>query len=222
MGNSESKSMTPEDCIARLFEKTVVNSDGTRELCMPHWEPNTFSPRCDYGFDEVAASKPASGCDRFRMTWKTTSDRDSAVRSFNDLYEKLCAIMESDVQFSDGDSVREQLSPAQFTVWDKHIRDFDAQETDELADISTKTADGESCTDEETKALNDHLGKVFAEAGDRVGGVCAYDVVVHAQRLCKLKTLDAPKTVIDNEANGLAQSLAINMFSDRMDSEMEK
>lgn len=222
MSNCESKSMTPEDCIARLFENTVVNPDGTRELRLPHWEPNTFCPRCDYCFNEDEASKPASCCDRFRMTWKTTADRDSAVRSFNDLYEKLCTILKSGVQLSNGDAIREQLSPAQFTVWDKYIRDFDAQETEELADISTKTADGESCTDEETKALNDHLGKVFAEAAERVGGVCAYDVVVHAQRLCKLRVLDAPKTVIDNEVNWLAQSLAINLFSDRMDSETKE
>ena len=190
---------------------------------MPHWEPNTFSPRCDYCFDEAAARRPASDCDRFRMTWKITAECDSAVRSFNDLYEKLCAILESGVRLSNGDTVREQLPPKLFTVWDKYIRDFDTQETDELTDISTKTADGESCTGEETKALSDHLGKVFAEAVERVGGICAYDVVVHAQRLCKLRMLlDAPKTVIDNEANGLAQSLALNMFSDRMDSEMEE
>lgn len=54
---------------------------------------------------------------------------------------------------------------------------------------------------------------IRTDAEERIGKkLCAYEVVFHARRLCRLMNLGAPKVVIDSEARTFAAAMAVNRF----------
>ena len=58
---------------------------------------------------------------------------------------------------------------------------------------------------------NAYRDAIHADANHRIGnGIAAYDVVIRAKRLCRLMSLKAPEIIINNEANLLAQAIAIH------------
>lgn len=93
------------------------------------------------------------------------------------------------------DSVRsaadaEALPEAQKTVWNTYIRDFET----------------------------DDMDAILAEAEGRVGsGVAAYDVILRANRLCRLMSLGAPRVIIQGEASLFAQAMVIHSYCEEME-----
>ena len=125
-------------------------------------------------------------------------------------------------------------------VRDFETEKFDADVIDEISDrldtirdvrqASKRVADGEdvgqmeitllkdyidvTVSGEERKMYDDYLNAIYADCERRVGdNICAYDVVIRAQRLCRLFSLNASKIVIDNEARYLAAAMVIHKFA---------
>lgn len=48
-------------------------------------------------------------------------------------------------------------------------------------------------------------------------GLCGYEIIRHSQRLCRLFSLNAPQTVIENEERMLIASLTIHSFGERIE-----
>lgn len=98
-----------------------------------------------------------------------------------------------------------------------------------LAELGKEYDRLKSSLDENKDLLSDAQLKVWntyirgigsvnpTEAQKRVGNnVAAYDVVIRAQRLCKLMSLEAPKVIINHEANLLAQAMVIHSYAKSM------
>lgn len=61
-----------------------------------------------------------------------------------------------------------------------------------------------------------------AEVIGRVSnGPCGYELIRHSQRLCRLLSLEAPESVIQNEKRMLFASLAIHEFGERIEKATE-
>ena len=70
---------------------------------------------------------------------------------------------------------------------------------------------GTNITEKEKAIYNAYRDAIHADANHRIGnGIAAYDVVIRAKRLCRLMSLKAPEIIINNEANLLAQAIAIH------------
>ena len=61
-----------------------------------------------------------------------------------------------------------------------------------------------------------------AEVIGRVSeGPCGYELIRHSQRLCRLLSLEAPESVIQNEERMFFASLAIHEFGERIEKATE-
>ena len=79
-----------------------------------------------------------------------------------------------------------------------------------------------SVSESEEALLDEYLDAIHYEAAQRVGvSEVAYDVVVRAQRLCRLLSLGAPEIILRNEANLLAQAMAIHKYCVTMETVRE-
>lgn len=162
--------------------------------------------------------------DQFIMSW----DKDALGRltaEFEALYtglERIAGVY--DQLTGDEESVRAILgSPELFDVWRAYIRDWDLGGLDEKAaaavekSISLDGGEGELSEEEERLAAHYHSAYVEAIAADskrRVGeNICAYDMILHAKRLCRLLSLEAPPIIIRHEARMLIQYMALHAFS---------
>ena len=124
---------------------------------------------------------------RCRMDWNK-ADRDAALRLFESCYETM---RELAPKFN---SIRasgaEALPEAQKAFWNAYLRDFESDDND----------------------------AVCAEAEERVGqSPAAYDMIIRAQRLCRLMALKAPEIIIRGEANLFAQALVIHTYCREME-----
>lgn len=117
-----------------------------------------------------------------RMNWNK-ADLENVLRQ----YENCCDTMrEIAPKF---DSIRssgtEVLPEAQKAFWNTYLRDFASEDIDAIC----------------------------AEAEERVGkGPAACDVIIRAQRLCRLMSLEAPEIIIRGEANLFAQALVVHGY----------
>lgn len=85
------------------------------------------------------------------------------------------------------------------------IEDFQKQMIAEYVDVSV--------TDEEKKYREEYFRQIRKDAKNRIGNnICAYDTVIRARRLCKLKSMKAPKIVIDNEARQFAAAFMLHEY----------
>ena len=58
-----------------------------------------------------------------------------------------------------------------------------------------------------------YMERMHKAAEDRVGkGICAYDVIFRARRLCRLMNLHAPRIVVRNEARVLVAALVLHEY----------
>lgn len=70
-----------------------------------------------------------------------------------------------------------------------------------------------SVTDEERYLYHRYERNIREAAQKRIGGkLCAFEVVFHARRLCRLMNLKAPRCIVDSEARSLAGAMALNRF----------
>lgn len=66
----------------------------------------------------------------------------------------------------------------------------------------------------EAKTKQELNAEVIGRVSD---GPCGYELIRHSQRLCRLLSLDAPKSVVQNEERMLFASLAIHMFGEKIE-----
>ena len=117
-----------------------------------------------------------------RMNWNE-EDRDAVLRQYESCFETMRKIAPK------FDSIRssgaEALSEAQRAFWNTYLGDF----------------------------ASDDIDAICAEAEERVGkGPAACDVIIRAQRLCRLMSLEAPEIILRGEANLFAQALVIHAY----------
>ena len=122
-----------------------------------------------------------------RMRW-TEADRDAVLRLFESCYETMREIAPK------FDSIRssgaEVLPEAEKQFWNTYLRDFASGDIDAIC----------------------------AEAEERVGkSPAACDLIIRAQRLCRLMSLEAPEIIIRGEANLFAQALVIHGYCREME-----
>lgn len=162
--------------------------------------------------------------DQFIMTW----NEDALVQltaEFEALYaglERIAGVY--DQLAGDEESVREILgSPELFDIWHAYIRGWDlsglAEKAVAAVEKSISLDGGEGKLSEEEEQLADQYHDAYVEAitadsRRRVGeNICAYDMVLHAKRLCRLLSLEAPPIIIRHEAQMLIQYMALHAFS---------
>lgn len=70
-----------------------------------------------------------------------------------------------------------------------------------------------SVSDSEKLLYENYRNTIYNECENRLGRkMYAYQVIIRAKRLCKLYSLEAPKTVTDNEGRLLATALTLHYF----------
>ena len=117
-----------------------------------------------------------------RMNWNK-ADLENVLRQ----YENCCDTMKKIAEKYDSirSSGAEVLPEAEKQFWNTYLRDF----------------------------ASDDIDAICAEAEERVGqSPAAYDVIIRAQRLCRLMALHAPEIIIRGEANLFAQALVIHGY----------
>ncbi len=99
----------------------------------------------------------------------------------------------------------------------------------EIKEISKNISEGKEVSESEKEFLKSYMDvsvsrkekmyyekyikAIYVDAELRVGnGVCAYDLVMRAKRLCRLMSLDAPDAVLRIEARTLAATLVLHKF----------
>ena len=123
-----------------------------------------------------------------RMNWNE-ADRDAVLRLFESCFGTMKKIAEKYDSFrSEADA--EILPEAEKRFWNTYLRDF----------------------------ASDDIDANCAEAEERVGsGPAACDVIIRAQRLCRLMSLHAPEIILRGEANLFAQALVIHGYCEELE-----
>ena len=116
---------------------------------------------------------------------------------------------------------------------------FDEAQMHELSDrldtveytrqLARQFADGKPMSKEETDYLRDYMGQsvsseelrhydaywdaIYADCKRRIGEKpYAFREIIHAKRLCKLMSLNAPKILLDNESRTLAMAMVLHRY----------
>ena len=123
-----------------------------------------------------------------RMNWNK-ADLENVLRQYESCYDTMKKIAEKYDSFR-ADPDAEVLPEAEKRFWNTYLRDFESDDTDAIC----------------------------AEAEERVGqSPAAYDVIIRAQRLCKLMALHAPEIILQGEANLFAQALVIHGYCEELE-----
>ena len=118
-----------------------------------------------------------------RMNWNK-ADLENVLRQYENCCDTMKKIAEKYDSFR-ADSGAEALPEEETRFWNTYLRNFESDDTDAIC----------------------------AEAEARVGkSPAAYDVIIRAQRLCRLMSLEAPEIIIRGEANLFAQALVIHGY----------
>lgn len=191
--------LAPIDFIKALYAAT--DCDGT--LCMPK----------NFGTDE----EQDDAVDTFKMSW-SRDDMNTLISEFHELYAELSEIAK--VYGSLGNNpelVRDTLdNPVLFDTWQLYLQRpqwYGAEEL-KLNCAMAKEAETEELSAEEKKLLEKYRDEELRESVKNLGGNrYAYDVHMHAIRLCKLMNIGTPQIVIDHEARSLIGCMALKDYA---------
>lgn len=228
---NESLTLTTEESIISMFDHTDKESG---ILYIPEWP-------CDDNFDNRERFY------KCKMNWNEVDLDDALWYYVSDYknIKKIAKKYDSIRSSSDIESFREDQKALWDTyIRDFETGDIDVDLIMDISDrmktiamtnaIAEKINSGievskedmsfyndykDTTVSEEEKALyNSYRDAIHADAERRVGdNIAAYEVVIHAKRLFKLFVLDAPKDIIKNEANLLAQAMVIHMYCKEME-----
>ena len=185
---------SPLDCIPLMFAATTENGD----LAFPIFDDDS---------GEEVSNIPCL------MTWSRQDAMQCAerFRSLLDAITKIAAHYAPEDDFT-AEHPAVAADPALAAAWDTYLRPFAAEgfETDTVCAIGDKLERNESVTGEEESYYDRYCQAIYGECAERLGKHnCAYEVVLHARRTCRLMILNAPRTVIDHEAAMLAAAMAL-------------
>lgn len=173
--------------------------------------------------------------DTYKMSWDR-EELNQLISKFNALYAGLSEIAKVYGELDDNDEehVRSVLNDsALFDIWRIYVRrlkcaEFDndkldfALEKEYNQNMFSENPDKqlfderlfERFTEDELDLLDKYHSKQFEESIKRLGGNhFAYDVHIHALRLCKLMNLGAPKIIIEHEARCLIGCMALKDYA---------
>ena len=140
------------------------------------------------------------------------------LSEFQELYAGLSEIAKVyDKLDNNPELVRDALdNPVLFDIWQLYLqRSQWYGEEDRILDAALKKeAQAEELSAEEERLLEKYRGEELRVSVKNLGGNrFAYDVHMHALRLCKLMSLGAPEIVIQNEARALIACMALKDYA---------
>lgn len=155
--------------------------------------------------------------DIFKMSW-SRDDLNLLLSEFQELYAGLSEIAKVyDKLDNNPKLVRDTLdNPVLFDIWHLYLqRPQWYGEEERMLDVALKKeAQAEELSAEEERLLEKYRAEELRESVKNLGGNrFAYDVYMHALRLCKLMSLGAPEIVIQNEARALIACMALKDYA---------
>lgn len=155
--------------------------------------------------------------DIFKMSW-SRDELNLLLSEFQELYAGLSEIAKVFDKLSDiPELVRDTLdNPILFDTWQLYLqRPQWYGEEERMLDVALKKeAQAEELSAEEERLLEKYHSEELLESVKNLGGNCfAYDVHIHALRLCKLMNLGAPKIIIEHEARCLIGCMALKDYA---------
>lgn len=155
--------------------------------------------------------------DIFKMSW-SRDDLNLLLSEFQELYAGLSEIAKVyDKLDNNPKLVRDTLdNPVLFDIWHLYLqRPQWYGEEERMLDVALKKeAQAEELSAEEERLLEKYRAEELRESVKNLGGNrFAYDVHMHALRLCKLMSLGAPEIVIQNEARALIACMALKDYA---------
>lgn len=155
--------------------------------------------------------------DIFKMSWNRDG-LNMLLSEFQELYAGLSEIAKVyDKLDNNPELVRDALdNPVLFDIWQLYLqRPQWYGEEERMLDVALKKeAQAEELSAEEERLLEKYHSEELLESVKNLGGNCfAYDVHIHALRLCKLMNLGAPKIIIEHEARCLIGCMALKDYA---------
>lgn len=155
--------------------------------------------------------------DIFKMSW-SRDDLNMLLSEFHELYAQLSEIAKVFDKLSDiPELVRDTLdNPILFDTWQLYLqRPQWYGEEERMLDVALKKeAQAEELSAEEERLLEKYHSEELLESVKNLGGNCfAYDVHIHALRLCELMSIGAPKIIIEHEARCLIGCMALKDYA---------
>ena len=155
--------------------------------------------------------------DIFKMSWNR-DDLNMLLSEFQELYAGLSEIAKVyDKLDNNPKLVRDTLdNPVLFDIWHLYLqRPQWYGEEERMLDVALKKeVQAEELSAEEERLLEKYRSEELRESVKNLGGNrFAYDVHMHALRLCKLMSLGAPEIVIQNEARALIACMALKDYA---------
>ena len=155
--------------------------------------------------------------DTFKMSW-SRDELNLLLSEFHELYAQLSEIAKVFDKLSDiPELVRDTLdNPILFDTWQLYLqRPQWYGEEERMLDVALKKeAQAEELSAEEERLLEKYHREELLESVKNLGGNCfAYDVHIHALRLCELMSIGAPKIIIEHEARCLIGCMALKDYA---------
>ena len=155
--------------------------------------------------------------DIIKMSWNR-DDLNMLLSEFHELYAGLSEIAKVFDKLSDiPELVRDTLdNPVLFDTWQLYLqRPQWYGEEERMLDVALKKeAQAEELSAEEERLLEKYRSEELRESVKNLGGNCfAYDVHIHALRLCELMSIGAPKIIIEHEARCLIGCMALKDYA---------
>lgn len=155
--------------------------------------------------------------DIFKMSWNR-DDLNMLLSEFQELYAGLSEIAKVyDKLDNNPELVRDALdNPVLFDIWQLYLQrpQWYGEEERLLDAAMEKEAQAEELSAEEERLLEKYRSEELRESVKNLGGNCfAYDVHIHALRLCELMSIGAPKIIIEHEARCLIGCMALKDYA---------
>lgn len=155
--------------------------------------------------------------DIFKMSWNR-DDLNMLLSEFQELYAGLSEIAKVyDKLDNNPELVRDALdNPILFDTWQLYLQrpQWYGEEECMLDVALKKEAQAEELSAEEERLLEKYHSEELLESVKNLGGNCfAYDVHIHALRLCELMNHGAPKIIIEHEARCLIGCMALKDYA---------
>ena len=155
--------------------------------------------------------------DIFKMSWNR-DDLNMLLSEFQELYAGLSEIAKVyDKLDNNPERVRDALdNPVLFDIWQLYLQlpQWYGEEDRILDAALKKEAQAEELSAEEERLLEKYRSEELRESVKNLGGNCfAYDVHIHALRLCELMSIGAPKIIIEHEARCLIGCMALKDYA---------
>ena len=155
--------------------------------------------------------------DIFKMSWNR-DDLNMLLSEFQELYAGLSEIAKVyDKLDNNPELVRDALdNPVLFDTWQLYLqRPQWYGEEERMLDVALKKeAQAEELSAEEERLLEKYHSEELLESVKNLGGNrFAYDVHIHALRLCELMNHGAPKIIIEHEARCLIGCMALKDYA---------